>query len=203
MRGLDFNGKMFFERENMNKNQITLKKIIIYGVLIGMALSFYLNYQLYKENQNFKVRMGAEYQGTVAKTLFRLDEEDVNFWIETLQNEENGDVSLESYIGNLNEIINGYEDMSTKAGIIGMQIKSITRQYRELEKSLDKGRNIEANKETIQKNIAFIRNVLHKVQSDLGKSENEVLWYKELSGYETKTGNYIWEQYKKFESESQ
>ncbi|MBU8908885.1 hypothetical protein [Desertibacillus haloalkaliphilus] len=47
--------------------------------------------------------------------------------------------------------------------------------------------------------VTFLRNVLKQVESDLGKGENEVLWYKELSGFRTKTGDYIWDQYKEWE----
>lgn len=182
----------------MEINKMVLKKITVYGLLIVLALSIYFNYNLYKENQNFKVRMGAEYKGTFAITLVRLNEGDVDFWIETLQNEENGDVRLESYLGNLNEIVNGYLNMSGEVSIIGIQIEHITRQYQELEKNLDEGKDIEVYKEEINRNITFIRNVLKQVESNLGKDKNEVLWYKELSGFETKTGNYIYEQYEKF-----
>lgn len=186
----------------MASNKVTFKKITLYGLLIVVFLSIYFNYHLYKENQSFKVRIGSDYQGTVAGTLFRLKEGDVDFWVETLKNEENGDVRLERYIGNLNEIINGYSGMDSKVGIIRIQIKHIISQYRELEKHLNEGKEIEGYKEEINRHITFIREVLKQVQSDLGKDGNEVLWYNELSGDDTKTGNFIWEKYKKFQSDN-
>lgn len=128
-------------------------------------------------------------------TLFYLNEGDADVWIETLQKEEDGDVLLERYIGNLNEIANGYRGMSANVQIIDEQIKNIIRQYRELEKNLVEGKDYEVFKEEINKNITFIRTVLEQVVLDL-EGEDEVLWYKELSDIETKTGNYIWEQYK-------
>lgn len=179
-----------------------IKKLTVYGLLIIATLSIYYNYNLYKENQNFKIRMGSDYRATVAKTLSQLNKDDISFWVETLKSGEDGDVRLERYIGNLNEDIQGYNDMNGKVRIIGMQIKHITEQYRELERNLDEGKDIETYKEEISKNIKFIRDVLTQVKSDLGHDKNEVLWYKELSGLETKTGNYIWGKFKNFEKEN-
>ena len=186
----------------MERNKLINKKITVYGLLIIATLSIFLNYYLYKENQNFKIRMVSDYRATVVKTLSQLNEDDITFWVETLKSEEDGDVRLERYIGNLNEVIQGYNDMNGNISIIGMQIKHITEQYRELEKQLDEGKDIEIYKEEISKNIKFIRDVLTQVQSNLGHDENEVLWYKELSGLETKTGNYIWEKFNNFEKEN-
>ncbi|UOE93320.1 hypothetical protein [Alkalihalobacillus sp. LMS39] len=179
----------------MERNKVKKQKITVYGIVIVLALSMYFNFNLYKENNNFKVSKGAAYQDTVSLTLFYLNEGDVDVWIETLQKEENGDVLLERYIGNLNEIANGYRGMSANVQIIDEQIKNIIRQYRELEKNLVEGKDYQVFKEEINKNITFIRTVLEQVILDL-EGEDEVLWYKELSDIETKTGNYIWEQYK-------
>jgi hypothetical protein len=51
-------------------------------------------------------------------------------------------------------------DMSGKVSIIGLQIKHITKQYRELQRKLGIGKDIEVYIEETNRNIVFIRNVL-------------------------------------------
>ncbi|SOC15314.1 hypothetical protein SAMN05880501_10870 [Ureibacillus xyleni] len=186
----------------MERKNMMIKKIVIYGLLLITTLSTYLSYHLYKENQYFKIGMGAEYHATVVKTLNRINENDISFWVETLKSEEDGDVLLERYIDNLNELVKGYDRMNANVGIIGIQIKHLTEHYRELESNLDEGKDIEIYKEEISMNIKFIRDVLTQVQSDLGHDKSEILWYTELSNDETKTANYIWKEFKNFEKES-
>ena len=185
----------------MERKNIIIKKISIYSLILITILLTYLSYHLYKENQYFKMGMGSKYRDTVESTLYQINENDINFWVETLQNEEYGDVLLERYIGNLNVLVKGYDDTDDHIRIFAIQIRHLSEQYRDLDSNIDKGKDTEIHKEKISRNIRFIRDVLTQVQSDLG-AESEILWYKELSNSETKTVKYIWTEFKNFEKEN-
>lgn len=186
----------------MERKNLIIKKISIYGLILITILLTYLNYHLYKENQSFKFGMGSAYRDTVVSTLYQINENDSSFWVETLQNEEDGDVLLERYIGNLNELAKGYDNIDGHIRIvIGSQIRHLSKQYWDLESNIDKGKDIEIQIEEISSNIRFIREVLTQVQSNLD-DESETRWYKELSNSESKTVKYIWTAFKNFEKEN-
>jgi hypothetical protein len=128
---------------------------MVYGLLIVLVSSIYMNYHLYKENLGYKVKIGIDYQVTIAQTLFHLREDDVDFWIKTLQ-EENGDILLEKHIGNLEAIAQHYHDMSGKIMIIGTQINYISKHYQELIKNVDEEKDYPEIKEALKKHIAFV-----------------------------------------------
>lgn len=56
------------------------------------------NYYLYKEKIGYLKHIGSENKTTVRMTLNELNERSIDFWFETLR-EEDGDVLLERHIG--------------------------------------------------------------------------------------------------------
>jgi hypothetical protein len=178
---------------------LSKSKILKYCFRLLLITSLILNYYLYKERENFIIQIGSANQATVRLTLNELGEGNTDYWIEAL-NEQNGNVRLERHIGELNKLSQEFHKMSGEMSQIGMLLGETINQYYELEDSISKGENIEEHIIAINNRIQFINTILTKIDTDLG--EDEKVWYKELSGYETATQKYVWEKFKEYESQN-
>jgi hypothetical protein len=172
--------------------------IVKYVLFLILITSFIVNYYLYKENVGFINRIGSENLATVRLTLHELDEVSTDLLIETLK-EEDGDVLLERHIGELIQFSQKFYRMSGQMSTIGILLDHLINLYYQLEVSVQSGKNIEDYRNEINKSLHFIETVLNQINSDLG--DNQKLWYKELSGFDTETQKYVWAKFKQFESQ--
>jgi hypothetical protein len=174
-------------------------KIVNYVLILILITSLIVNYYLYKENVSFMNRIGSENLATVRLTLHELDDGSKDFFIETLK-EEDGDVLLERHIGELNQFSQKFYRMSGQMSVIRILLDQLINLYYQLQVSVQNGKNIEDNRNEINKRLKFIETVLNQINSDLG--DNQKLWYKELSGYDTEIQKYVWAKFKQFESQN-
>jgi hypothetical protein len=174
-------------------------KLVKYALIIILIFSLITNFYLYKENKDFKNQLGSENQTTVRMTLHELSEGNTDLWIKTLR-EENGEVALERHIGELNQYSQIFHRMSGEMSVIGTLIDNLSNHYYQLKDSVRTGRNIEETSLEINKRKQFIEKVLFQVNSDLG--DNQKLWYKELSGFDTETQRYVLEKFNEFQSQN-
>lgn len=175
--------------------KVSIRKRTLWIVLVAMTMSMVFNYLQYKENQSFKIRKGSDFQETVGLTLFRLEGESVDFFL----NEENEDVLLERYLGQLNALSKEYRDMNIN--YLGYQIDYVKNQYRELAEDLEAGKEIKEHQENIEQVVNFITDILRDVQMSLGEDGNEILWYRELSKGNSETEKLVRERMDKFFNE--
>jgi hypothetical protein len=174
-------------------------KLVKYVFILILITSLIVNYYLYKENASFMNRIGSENLATVRLTLHELDDGSTDFFIETLK-EEDGDVLLERHIGELNQFSQKFHRMSGQMSVIGIVLDHLINLYYQLQVSVQSGKNIEDNRNEINMRLKFIETVLNQINSDLG--DNQKLWYKELSGYDTETQKYVWAKFKQFENQN-
>ncbi|WLR52527.1 hypothetical protein LC040_06415 [Bacillus tianshenii] len=167
-------------------------KIINYTLVLFLIISLCFNFYLYKEKQHFMAQVGAENQLTVRKTMNKLNETSVDFWVSRLQKEK-GDVYLERHLGELRQLSKEFHRMSGEMSAIGMLIDDIINSYSGL-MNKKHGEEVEGYKKEIEEKSKLINRILTQIDSHLG--ENEKLWYKELSGFQTETQKDVWEEFK-------
>lgn len=83
---------------------------------------------------------------------------------------------------------------------VGILLDETVDQYYQLADSVETGIELEEHKKAINDRIQLVNAILTKVDTDL--AENEKLWYKELSGSETETQQFVWETFKEFEGQN-
>ncbi|WP_059173474.1 hypothetical protein [Bacillus sp. FJAT-27445] len=171
-------------------------KIFSYCLALFLIASLFFNYYLYKENEGFKIQLGTEYQSAFRLTIHNLGDGSTDFWVETLK-EPNGDIQLERYVGELRNYSREFSQMGGQMSAIGMLLDEIIKQYYQLEYGVKNGEDVEDSKKAINSRIQLINTIFTKIEADLG--ENEKLWYKELSGFQTDTQNYVEEKYREFQ----
>ncbi|WP_223702072.1 hypothetical protein [Sutcliffiella deserti] len=176
--------------------KVLSNKFIKYTVVFLLIISLGFNYYLYKEKEGYMIQLGVENHLTVARTLNEISDVNTDDWIEILE-ENKGDVLLERYIGELRRLSREFHGMSGMTPI-GMLIDDTIRQYYALEDGMKSGKNIEVYKRAIEENIQFKKTILSQINSEFG--EDEKLWYKELSGFQTKTQKEIQEKFIEFQN---
>jgi hypothetical protein len=171
----------------------------VFVLLFVVSLCF--NYYQHRQNKNYKLSIGLEYQITFRNTIFDL-EGPSNFWVEELKN-DNGDVRLERHIGELQANSINFNKIVGYHRIISDQLQYLSTLYWDLAKAVNDKDNeniIELNNK-IEEHRNFIIKVLKEVDKNLG--ENQILWYKELSNPNSKTSNSFWNKFKAFESDKE
>jgi hypothetical protein len=174
-------------------------KMVKYFLILILVTSLFTIYYLYKENTVLKREIGSENQTAVKLTLHELSEGSTDLWIKTLR-EEHGDVVLERHIGELHQYCRKFHGMSGEMSIIGILLDSLITHYYQLKSSVQSGSNIEETSSAINVRIQFIEKVLNQIDSNLG--DNQKLWYKELSGFDTETQRFVLEKFNEFQSQN-
>jgi hypothetical protein len=173
------------------------QKIIKYALIIILIFSLISNFYLYNENNGFKNQLGSENQKAVRMTLHELSDGNTDLWIKTLS-DENGEVALERQIGELNQYSREFYRMSGEMSVIGALLDDLSNHYYQLKVSVRTEKNIEETSFEINKRKQFIEKLLYQINSNLG--DNEKLWYKELSGFDTETQRYVLKKYNEFQN---
>ncbi|MFS0863833.1 hypothetical protein [Fredinandcohnia sp. 179-A 10B2 NHS] len=141
--------------------------------------------------------MGSKYQTTVRNTIFDL-ESPASFWIEELK-KKNGDVLIERFIGELISNAHNFTEMGSELRIIGDQLLYLSSLYADLRTAINNVDNdgiVKLNRQ-IEVHRNFIIYILKKTDNTIG--ENQLVWYKELSNYDSKTSNLFMKELKEFE----
>lgn len=161
--------------------------------------SVYFNYYLYQENEEFKVSKGAEYQRTVGLALFNLKGDDVELWIEELQEKESF-MRLGSYLGELERYSGEFHRMNGKISVVGMALDAMRKHYYDLADRIKNGEGFQEQKEAIQKHRSFIIDTLEYIENQLEDRHTKV-WYKKISNHDSKISEDVWGKFKEFESD--
>lgn len=175
------------------------QKAFFYVIIIFLIISMAINYYLYQDNNGLRSRIGTEYLLAVRDTLLHVDEKTLDFWVLELE-KEHSEVQLERYIGKLRSLSYQFHRMNGKVSVLGSRLDAISDQLYELKKSIDNGEGIEVQKNMINNHVHFINKVLKSIEQNLG--ENTVSWFNELSNYDSKTSNEVWQQFKDFEKQN-
>lgn len=166
-----------------------INKSVILSFLLIISLVF--NYFLYKENSNFKLGRGAEYQLAVRLAIHNdLDEDVFSYIVEELTN---GNLSpfeaWERDIASLNSSLQKTGNIHYK--VLGDLLNHIPKQVEELTvRSSKPGNEID----TIKSQMLYFNEMLSKVEAEL--DEELMKWYREISNDKSKTSKYVEKQLK-------
>jgi len=141
------------------------QKVIRYIFLFVLIGSLVLNYYLYEENGGLRSSKGLEYQNTVRLALFNIRRDDVAFWIESLQEEEDY-IGFGRYLGELERFSREIHRMNGKISVIGMAIDAMEKKYYELAGRIRNGEGYQDQREYIKHHLTFIIETLEYVEDE-------------------------------------
>lgn len=172
------------------------KKLLYVNILVIAALIL-LNIYQYNKIADLEVSLGSDYQRTIRNSIFVLENDgDPAIWIK-FSNEEDGEITLASHLGELTLLGRQYHMMNGKISMIGEILDSLADEYHHLALNIKNNRDYTQNKEEINKKIDFLITLLNNIDSISG--ENERKYYKEFTDTESKTSNLVWREYKEYE----
>jgi hypothetical protein len=182
------------------RSDLVINKKWLYLLLTLFAFTLVINFYQYKENEILKTKLGYDFQRLARDAFFELEGGHSEVWVE-ISHEEDGRISLESYIGDLNQLSYQFDIAGNKMSVIGMQIDFLKNEYYDLADNLEEGENIEQNKGQIDRIIDFLVPLLNEIDSISG--ENEKRWYREFTDEDSRTQKLVWDHFKQYEKQNQ
>jgi hypothetical protein len=177
-----------------------INKKWLYLLLTLFTITLVINFYQYKENEMLKTKLGYAFQRLVRDSIFELEGGNSEVWVNILK-EEDGRISLERYIGDLNQLRYQFDITGNKMFVIGMQMDVLKNEYYAMADKLEEGEDIEQNKEKIDQIIDFLVSLLNEVDSISG--ENEKRWYREFTNEDSRTQKLVWDKFKQYEKQNQ
>ncbi|MBS8263634.1 hypothetical protein DYI25_04150 [Mesobacillus boroniphilus] len=172
------------------------KNLTYISIFVIAALIFLSIYQ-YNKIADLEMKIGSDFQRTVRDSIFALENDgDPALWIKILQ-EEDGEFTFASHLGELTLLSRKYHMMAGKISMIGPVLDSLTDQYRQLAINMKSGKDSKENEKRINKDREFLISLLNEVDSIPGESERR--YYSEFTNSDSRTSNLVWREYKKYE----
>ncbi|MBT2680125.1 hypothetical protein J7E38_14010 [Bacillus sp. ISL-35] len=168
-----------------------------YLIIFVLAALILLNIYQYNKISDMEKEAGLEFQRTVRDSIFLLENDaDPTIWIKIL-NEEDGEFTFASHLGELSNLSRQYHMMNGKISMLGTMWDQLADRYTDLAISVKNGRDYTQTEEEINKDREFLVMFLNDIDSISGESEKR--YYRGFSDSKSKTSNMVWREYKKYE----
>lgn len=172
-------------------------KYFINLTIFILAALILLNLYQYKKITDLEIQAESEYQRTVRDSIFLLENDaDPTLWIKILK-EEDSEFTFASHLGELSILSRQYYMMNGKISNLGEVWDQLADHYKHLAFNIRNGRDYTQIEEQINKDREFLVMLLNDIDSISG--ENEKRYYREFSDSDSKTSNFVWREFKKYE----
>lgn len=165
------------------------------GILVCLSILFlFISFNLHIENRNFKKSEGSQSYAIVRDTYSTLSQSYADKW-EHRVHDENGKALLKAHISDLREHRYNFDFFGYKSGTY--EVSSSLHLISELLWWLnEKGELSEEEIAKLDNEVQFLITLLGTIQGDLGS--HSIKWYKEFHKKNSRTAQYIKEQYNEF-----
>lgn len=162
-------------------------------ILISLV-SLGFNYYLYKENRQFKERIGVDYSVAVRKTIFELNDDFPDYLIREFEKGDGG-ILLGGFSNELDKLSGQFHRMNSSVSVVGMELDTIIDHLFKLKKAVDNKEGVEEMKQDINEHVTFVLEILEPLEKF---GDDSMRWYKVLSDPASETSDRILEKYNEY-----